>query len=329
MGPTSPSSATLGTWPAPLLDFPPATHRNLFFGNIRPLKILSCVDSNYRHQYQEMTSSSFQILSDLHLETHPSYDFPFKQTAPNLALLGDIGQVNDDRLFIFLQKQLKSYWNVIFLLGNHEPYGTSWSTAKARTLAFRDKMQALRKSSTMGNFVFLDQGRWDVNESLTVLGCTLFSRVGPEETAEVGTRLNDFRRIQDWSVEDHNAAHESDLAWLNDQVKHISKTEPQRQVAVFTHYSPTLDARAVDPRHSASPVSSGFATDLSREECWTNTNVVFWAFGHTHFNCDFTYSVDGMRVIANQKGYSLALEAKCDLKRIYTIGRGKSSGLLM
>jgi hypothetical protein len=42
--------------------------------------------------------TTFQIHSDLHLKTHASYDFRFMWTAPNLALLGDIGRVAYDNL---------------------------------------------------------------------------------------------------------------------------------------------------------------------------------------------------------------------------------------
>lgn len=273
-----------------------------------------------------MASTSFQIISDLHLETHSSYDFPIKQTAPNLALLGDIGQIAHDGLFDFLERQLKRYWNVIFILGNHEPYGTSWVLAKARVRTFEARMQALRSSSTIGNFMFLDHGRWDVNETLTVLGCTLFSSVYSQRV-EVEKRLRDFREIRDWTVEDHVVAHHSDLGWLNDQVKAISETEPQREIAVFSHYSPTLDGQAVAPRHRESPISSAFATDLGQERCWTDQAVIFWAFGHTHFNCDFI-DEHGKRIIANQKGYASALEADYKIDRVYTIGQGKGSGLL-
>jgi hypothetical protein len=59
-----------------------------------------------------MAPATFQILSDLHLETQALYDFNFKQTAPNLALLGDIGHVANESLFVFLEKQLHRYWNV-------------------------------------------------------------------------------------------------------------------------------------------------------------------------------------------------------------------------
>lgn len=55
----------------------------------------------------DMAPVLFQIMSDLHLETHPSYNYMFKQTAPYLALLGDIGLVGDNQLFQFLEKQVK------------------------------------------------------------------------------------------------------------------------------------------------------------------------------------------------------------------------------
>jgi hypothetical protein len=70
--------------------------------------------------------------------------------------------------------------------------------------------------------------------------------------------------------------------------------------------------RAADERHRKSetaPVASGFATDLGREECWTNPSVALWAFGHTHFSCDFSDGGRGKRVVANQRGYDMALES--------------------
>lgn len=80
----------------------------------------------------EPTSNQFQILSDLHLETYPSYDsFTFTTTAPNLALLGDIGHVANNQLFTFLEAQLNRYSVVFFLLDNHEPYHMSFKAAKS------------------------------------------------------------------------------------------------------------------------------------------------------------------------------------------------------
>ncbi|KAK1764865.1 hypothetical protein QBC33DRAFT_546281 [Phialemonium atrogriseum] len=275
-----------------------------------------------------MSPVLFQILSDLHLETHPSYHFPIKQAAPYLALLGDIGHVADDGLFDFLETQLRRYWTVFFLLGNHEPIHTSWTAAKSRVRGFSERMERLRSQSTMGRFVFLDHTRYDVNDTITILGCTLFSRVSPEQAMAVGSRFVDFRQINNWMVQDHVDAHLSDLKWLNAQVSEISRTDPQRQIVIFTHYSPTCDPRAMDERHSNSPVTSGFATDLSAEECWMNRSVALWAFGHTHFSCDFVDDL-GKNIIANQKGYRQTYEKDFDMTKIFLVGRDAKPGHLL
>jgi hypothetical protein len=186
-------------------------------------------------------------------------------------------------------------------------------------------MEQLRTRSAIGRFIFLDQARYDLNDTLTVLGCTSFSRVTPKQTAEAASRFVDLREVQNWTVEDHVDAHTSDLHWLNAQVSAISKAQPPRQLTIFTHYSPTQDLRTVDDQHRGSPVVSGFSTDLSSEECWTSSSVVMWAFRHTHFSSDF---IDGLgkRVVANQRGYSMALgmgsiSSSFDSGRTFLVGR--------
>ena len=278
-------------------------------------------------KFTTMTPASFQVISDLHLETSRTYDFKIKQTAPNIALLGDIGQVVDDGLFTFLESLLSKYWNVFFLLGNHEPIGTSWEAARDRVCAFAEKMEDLRGRSTMGRFVFLDRRRFDLTNTLTVLGCTLFSEIVPQQATEMAERLIDFKHIQRWTVGDHLAAHRGDLEWLNQQVCEIEEREPFRSIAIFTHHSPTVDVRAVDPRHGGSPVSSGFCSDLAEERCWKSQSVVFWGFGHTHFNCDFVQD-DGKRIATNQRGYMSAVQERFNGGRVFIIGRACSSGML-
>jgi hypothetical protein len=268
-----------------------------------------------------MAPSVFQIMSDLHLETHPSYDhFKLKQTAPYLALLGDIGHVEDERLFAFLEKQLERYWVVYFLLGNHEPYHLSLAIAKAKVNTFAEKMKRLNAESTIGKFVFLDQTRHDLSEKLTILGCTLFSKVTHDQEDAVAARLVDFKDILRWTVDDHNLAHQSDLRWLNEQVARVEREEPERKIIIFTHHSPCGDPRANNPKHQGSEVSSGFVTDLRDEGCWKSLAVRMWAFGHTHYNCDFEEEVTGKAVLANQKGYLMMPQKTFNMKATYRLG---------
>ncbi|KAJ5091334.1 hypothetical protein NUU61_006204 [Penicillium alfredii] len=254
----------------------------------------------------------FQIVSDLHLENPCAYDvFDIPAQAPHLALLGDIGVVTDAGFFSFVEAQLRRFQVVFLLLGNHEPYHSSWDQTREKICQFSESVYQRRSSQEgqpaaerLGTFVFLDQTRYDVSPDVTVLGCTLYSQVTTAHQERVSFGLNDFYYIDSWTVEDHNAAHAADLRWLNDQVSHVATTEPQRKIMILTHHSPiTRDTRAVDPRHINSPLLSGFATDLSEQECWRNPRVRLWGFGHTHFNTRFTEEGTGKQIVSNQRGY--------------------------
>ena len=173
----------------------------------------------------------------------------------------------------------------------------------------------------LGEFVFLDQIRYDLSEVVMVLGCPLYTNVPAEHEESVSFGLNDFYHIEDWTVKAHNAAHASDVAWLNEQITAISRSEPNRKIVIFTHHSPIIDddARAVDPAHAGSAISSGFATDLRGEECWKSASVLLWAFGHTHFSCDFNTDDGKKRVISNQRGYYFRPATHFDIDKVITL----------
>jgi len=254
-------------------------------------------------------NSQFQVASDLHLETpllQPSYlNFDLELHASYLCLLGDIGLIKDDGLFTFLEKLLKKTPNltIFYVLGNHESYQISLSDARRRMNTFADCM----KREYGNRFIFLDRRRHDISPTVTLLGCTLWTRILEEQYSEVVfgmTDFNEFRGIRDWTPQDHLDEHQKDLEWLNAEVARIQTKEPERQVVILTHHSPTLDHRSVAPRHQGSRVSSGFATDLSMEICWTSEVVKLWAFGHTHYSFSYRDESTSKLVVANQKGYN-------------------------
>lgn len=268
-----------------------------------------------------LSDCSLQIMSDLHLETPrflPMYStFSVEPTAKHLALVGDIGIASDQQLSIFLRDNLQKFELVFYVLGNHEPYAneeapevlpSTWEDACKQMNEFEKSIDIQREamgSNSTGRFVFMDRRRFDVNERTTILGCTLFSHITPEQTSTASLFVSDFSNISQWTTESHNAAHLRDLAWLNDQVSHISTHEPHREIIILTHHSPTVQAEANNPDHLEDPkgIQSAFSTDLSQEICWINPSVKTWAFGHTHWNCDFVDEATGKRVVTNQRGY--------------------------
>jgi Calcineurin-like phosphoesterase len=265
----------------------------------------------------------FQIMSDLHLENPASaysiYTIPPR--APYLALLGDIGDSAKPGLTEFLLRQLPNFEIVFFLVGNHEPYHSSWAVVKAKMTAFEKGITQRRKNGAkIGRFVFLDQTRYDISSYVTVLGCTLYSNILDQQLETVSMGLNDFYHIDGgWDVHKHRRAHAADLQWLNEQVRSISQEDPKRKIIIMTHHSPVYGGLATNPRHAGSMLASGFATDLSTEQCWRNPSVKVWAFGHTHFNCDYRDEGTRKRVVTNQKGYYFAQAAGFDEEKVVQV----------
>jgi hypothetical protein len=153
----------------------------------------------------------------------------------------------------------------------------------------------------IGELILLDRTRLDLSPSLTILGATLWSQLNTDDVEFLSKALKDFRRIEGLTPEAYNILHHADVEWLNTQVELIRVNEPGRQIIIFTHHAPVVGSTS-DPRYAGSPSNSAFATDLIEKTCW-GSPVKIWAFGHTHWSCDFVRN--GVRVVSNQRGYSL------------------------
>lgn len=281
--------------------------------------------SKIRSLFNKSSSPSFQILSDLHLEVGQQYSsFIIPSLAPYLILAGDIGRLIDyDSYLAFLATQTAQFEKVFLVLGNHEFYGLS-------IVAGLEQARKLERETVLGGkLILLHQKRFDVpNSEATILGCTLWSKVPEDAREAVQMRVKDFEKIDSWTIDDHNAAHECDLTWLHDQAmknqqqnQSKEKGEPQRNILVVTHHAPSTQETS-SPTNVGNPWSSAFATDLLEDGDWGDVKV--WVFGHTHFTTEF--EMCGIRVLSNQRGYVLpgAVQEKSgrkDGKRVFDVRR--------
>ncbi|KAL2756764.1 hypothetical protein ACRALDRAFT_1062440 [Sodiomyces alcalophilus JCM 7366] len=238
-------------------------------------------------------------MSDLHLELSQQYGtFDFPAAAPYLILAGDIGRLIDYEAFLqFLARQTERYQHVFLVLGNHEFYNMDHATGISTA-------RKLEEEPVLGGKLsLLHQTRRDVDVGETVvsvLGCTLWSRIPDDAADAVRSRVQDFQRIYDWTVERHNAEHEADLQWLQDELGVIARDEPRRAVIVVTHHAPSI-REASRPEHMGSPITRAFATDLLSSGDWSR--VRYWIYGHTHFSTEFEKG--SVTVVSNQRGYVL------------------------
>ncbi|TEY84019.1 hypothetical protein BOTCAL_0023g00400 [Botryotinia calthae] len=255
---------------------------------------------------KQQSAPTFQILSDLHLEVCSQYyTFAITPVAPYLILAGDVGRLIDYEGYLaFLAKQTAQFEKVFLVLGNHEFYHLSHTSAL-------EQAQRLENEAVLnGKLVLCHQKRWDIelgDSHTTILGCTLWSKIDDGAREAVQTRIKDLEKIDSWSIDDHIAAHMFDLTWLSNQVTNIqnqnkfrAEGESERKILVITHHAPTVVGTS-SPKNANNPWGSAFATELLGDSSMNWVGVKAWVFGHTHFTTDF--EKNGIRVLSNQRGY--------------------------
>ncbi|ROT39718.1 hypothetical protein SODALDRAFT_339161 [Sodiomyces alkalinus F11] len=219
----------------------------------------------------------FQFMSDLHLELGQQYDaFDFPAVAPYLT---------------------ERYQRVFLVLGNNEFHGMDHATG----ISTAKKLE--NEPLLDGKLTLLHRTRSDVDHGQTVvsvLGCTLWSRIRDDAADQVRSKVKDFQSIQGWTVERHNAEHEADVQWLKNEIGLIARDEPNNVVIVITHHAPAIQ-EASRPEYMASPITGAFATDLLPSGDWGR--VEYWIYGHTHFSTEFEKG--SVTVVSNQRGYIL------------------------
>ncbi|KAF3480595.1 uncharacterized protein GIQ15_05942 [Arthroderma uncinatum] len=237
-------------------------------------------------------------MSDLHLEFGQQYaNFRITPRAPRLILAGDIGQLADyDALRDFLRPQCENFAEVYLVLGNHEFFGVS----RQKGLRLADMLQA--EPQLKNRLVIMNRKRVDIKD-VTLLGCTLHSHIPPDSENVVGQKINDFRRIVDWRVADHNAEHAKDIKWLKDEISSIRSTELglRQKIVVISHHAPSTKGTS-KPSNEGSLCSSAFGTDLigGTQRSFLD-DVQYWIHGHTHHSSE---SVRGsVKLVSNQRGY--------------------------
>ncbi|KAL2068931.1 hypothetical protein VTL71DRAFT_15269 [Oculimacula yallundae] len=253
-----------------------------------------------------------QIYADLHLEVSMRYASKSKSDIPALSpylfLAGDIGSLilasHRTPFQTWLEKQCKKFKYVVYVAGNHEFHGTVKAGETGVETGIREMRRLASLKSMGGRLVCLENERWDVpGRNVSILGCVLWSRLIPKQIA-VG-RLGDLGSIAGTSIVKHNARFEISLKFIKEQVRVIREEESnggeERRIVVMTHYCP-MSLAGTRPGNVLRGSWSNWQTDiLDGEGVEGLRDGDAWVHGHTHFSHDSVH--DGIRVIANSRGY--------------------------
>jgi len=256
---------------------------------------------------------NIQLLSDLHLETHPHFVPEHAPDADALILAGDIGSYqegsmlvtqgdNDFGLARFSPRTDLAAWPVpvFFVPGNHEYDGMDFEEAHARLQESCVRLQITwlhRRVIEMKGVRLIGCTLWSDFEALVPAQGPLTQQLKAREKAE---RAADFYLRKTGTTLDGQpflsaavrAQAQADQAWLTQAL-----SEPfAGPTVVITHFAPSL--KSADPRYGLTPGTAGFCNAL--DHLLPKANV--WMHGHLH--CAQDYVHEGCRVVANPLGYA-------------------------
>ena len=267
-----------------------------------------------------------QLLSDLHLETHPHFVPRPAVGADVLVLAGDIGSYQTGSMLLDHQdadfglarfSPLKGWPTpVLFVPGNHEYDNLDWDEAHLRLQATCERLQITwldRQVLTLQGVRFMGSTLWSDFDALGPLaGQELpdkipahFNHPNSQYTRQLKARDKAFRAA-DYYLRKSGTTR-AGHAFLSEAVRALALESQDwlaQQLAVpfagptvvVTHFAPSL--LSGDPRYGRSPGTAGFCNALDH----LLPQAQLWLHGHLH--CPSDYIHQGCRVVANPLCYA-------------------------
>jgi predicted phosphodiesterase len=256
---------------------------------------------------------NIQLLSDLHLESHPDFQARPAPGADLLVLAGDIGSYQGGSLlaargdadFGLARFSPVHGWPtpVLFIPGNHEYDGLDFDAAHVRLRDTCDRLGLIwleREIVVLGGVRFVGTTLWSDFDALgpsatdhaAVLAQQLRAREKAFRAANFYLRKTGGTRGGAPFLAE--AVREQALVcqrWLREALG----TPFAGPTVAVTHFAPSL--RSADPRYGLSPGTAGFCNAL--DDLLPQARL--WLHGHLHAPSDYVHH--GCRVVANPLGY--------------------------
>ncbi|RUS30369.1 Metallo-dependent phosphatase-like protein [Jimgerdemannia flammicorona] len=283
--------------------------------------------------------TSFQFVSDIHLEYYPQHKphtWPsISPLAPILILAGDIGQACQPSYHDFLASCSTSFDHVLVVAGNHEFYQPT-----KPVLTVTEVLETIQSiCDAFPNVTFLNKTAI-VIDGVRFLGTTMWTQVHPKDQATVAAYMNDYHKIFIERPESQSASHskkyggwriatvDDTQSWHQDQRDWLARelANPSDATAlptvIVTHHAPSF--HHLETNHTAEKgFKTAYASDLT--EMMRNPPVVAWISGHTH---SITKKVlgggNGVLCVSNCAGYPRARVQGYETGKIMVLKKGDS-----
>lgn len=239
---------------------------------------------------------SFDLISDLHVETWDKFDWTSQATSPYCVVAGDVSQ-DRTRLTETLKHLGNCYQGVFYIDGNdeHRTYLDDLGQSYKDLRRYVDKFK---------NVVFMQDNVVVVN-GVAFLACngwysfTLNPKINFEKSVEWF--------CQRYGVNDSVAATISNLAitdaaYLQNSVQKLQKHKDVRAIVMVTHTVPTpllVNHDLELENHYRFNTTGNEHLQIALDQD-TESKIKVWCFGHYHRNVD--RGIDGIRYVNNCRG---------------------------
>lgn len=233
----------------------------------------------------------YRIMSDIHLEFgHLEVTELPDDKESVLILAGDIGVGMS--AYDFVEEMCSRFYNVIYVMGNHEFYNHDIYTITENWLEI---------AKHKDNLFVLDDDSVVIEDTL-FLGGTMWTDVSGAGDdwflrKQIQRSMNDFRVIAGFSVEDSIVRHNVTQKAFKKILMKAKEDNIKHNIVVITHHMP--HEICISDNYRGSSINAGFcSTDL---DYLFEYDIDLWIYGHTHEKSDHIYN--GTRLICNPRGY--------------------------
>lgn len=227
-----------------------------------------------------------QYMSDLHLEFDSKRRVQVHSEADVIVLAGDIHTKAESLHKFFRKLKLQKDIPIIYILGNHEYYGHSFS---------QDTLRKYYDACVSSGVNLLEQGIIVIND-VRFIGCTMYTELNPGCGFVVSESLSDFKVVKGMSIKSWNDKFNQSKAFLQETLS----MEHDGPTVVVTHFVPLFINDLIQPEFQNSKTNAGFVTDMS--ELILDYQPDVWIFGHNHYNKG--YQLGKTKLVTNQIGYN-------------------------
>lgn len=218
-----------------------------------------------------------------------------KVKADILVLAGDIITLRDTNSMFWLKDFADQIGlSIIYVLGNHEFYGSEFTDARQRVKNFFSET----------NVFVLDNDRIEIND-VRFIGSTLWTDYDAAGRQQVSMTfadrvLNDSRLIRIEKAGRTRPFTSVEAFYEHKQARGFIEAELLKsfdgKTVVITHHAPSV-TYGQHPKYPLDELSGAFSSDLE----YLFPSVDLWIWGHTHASVDM--QVGRTRLISNQRGY--------------------------